>query len=139
MHEMQGEESDAKSDRGYTEEWTSSVTRNMRGMWYKPLSYRTSRTGDARLLGAQAPPRRGGGGVGWSGDACVAPVRGSINPRFVLEQKRFCHLTSDRLERIITFMSFTRFLGAMSLSEVLGLQGPDNGFLAACSPHCPPY
>src|SRR5258707_775698 len=85
---MQGEESDAKSDRGYTEEWTSSVTRNMRGMWYKPLSYRTSRTGDARLLGAQAPPRRGGGGIGWSGDACVAPVRGSINPRFLLEQKR---------------------------------------------------
>src|SRR5260221_11745341 len=91
---MQGEESDAKSDRGYTEEWTSSVTRNMRGMWYKPLSYRTSRTGDARLLGAQAPrvgaempSRRGGGGIGWSRDACVAPVRGSINRGLVINRK----------------------------------------------------
>src|SRR5258708_28660851 len=117
---MQGEESDAKSDRGYTEEWTSSVTRNMRGMWYKPLSYRTSRTGDARLLGAQAPPRRGGGGVG---DACVAPVRGSINSRFFLEQKRVYHLTSDRLERIITFMSFTRFLGGYVPERDLEITG----------------
>src|SRR5258708_1209022 len=74
---MQGEESDAKSDRGYTEEWTSSVTRNMRGMWYKPLSYRTSRTGDARLLGAQAPPRRAGGGVGGRGGRLRRPGGGS--------------------------------------------------------------